>query len=477
MAHPKRILIRGGTILSMDPLIGDLAKGDVLIEGDRIVAVGPRLEADDAEIVDAEQAIVMPGFVDTHRHVWQTQLRGVAMDWSLLDYTVQMRTMYGVCYDPEDAYLGNYVGALEALNAGVTSFVDHSHLQMSEDHTDALAQGLLDSGIRGIFAYGVYRNPTYRPGDTDIDVEALRGELFGPLSEFHRRNALRVRKKHFGSNDSLLRFGIATSEFSAFADMGPVLEEMAWCRTLEPQRVSCHIGMGIENELHIVEGLAQARLLGEELLLVHGAHLTEREIQLVVDHGVAISTTPETELQMGMGYPVARRLEEAGGQPSLGIDICSNVSGDMFSQMRLMLQTQRFRDYERLGHLPARLEMPTRKIVETGTMGGARALGLDGIVGSLTPGKQADVIVIRTGSVPMVALNEPMAAVVFYAHASDVSDVLIAGRFRKRDGALCGVDWPAVRRRTEHSRDRIRERLAKIPIEKVEQAWTSLYQA
>lgn len=149
----------------------------------------------------------------------------------------------------------------------------------------------------------------------------------------------------------------------------------------------------------------------------------------------------------------------------------------MFSQMRLMLQTQRFRDYERLGHLPARLEMPTRKIVETGTMGGARALGLDGIVGSLTPGKQADVIVIRTGGMPMVALNEPLAAVVFYAHASDVSDVLIAGRFRKRDGALCGVDWPAVRRRTEQSRDRIRERLAKIPIEKVEQAWTSLYQA
>ncbi|EJL27363.1 cytosine deaminase-like metal-dependent hydrolase [Caulobacter sp. AP07] len=475
MSDSHRLLIRGGAILSMDRLVGDFPTGDLLIEEGKIVAIAPRLDVDDAEVVDAAGMIVMPGFVDTHRHVWQTQLRGVAMDWSLFDYTVQMRTMYSVCYDPEDAYVGNYMGAIEALNAGVTTFIDHSHLQLSEDHTDGLAQGLLDAGIRGVFGYGVYRNPVYRPGDQDIDVDALKAELFGPLSSFHRANAERARDKYFPSNDGLLRFGIATSEFSAFSDMAPVLEEMAWCRTLQPARISAHIGVGVENELHIIEGLAKAGLLGEDLLLVHGAHLTDEEIRLVSEHGASISTTPETELQMGMGYPVAERFEAAGGHPSLGVDICSNVSGDMFAQMRLMLQTQRFRDYERAGHLPTRLDYPTRKILEMGTLGGARALGLESLVGSLTPGKQADIIMIRTDTVPMVAVNDPVAAVVFYAQSSDIHNVLVAGRFVKRDGRLVGVDWPSLRARTERSRDNIFRRLAQIPIEQVQAAWAGFY--
>ena len=154
----QRLLVGGGTVVSMDPAIGVLPQGDVLIAGDTIVEVAPRIAAGDAEAIDARHAIVSPGFVDTHRHVWQTQLRTCATDWSLFDYFCRMRSIFGSFYSPEDAYLGNYVGALEALHAGITTLVDHSHIMNSPEHADEAVRGLQESGIRGTFCYGLYPN-------------------------------------------------------------------------------------------------------------------------------------------------------------------------------------------------------------------------------------------------------------------------------------------------------------------------------
>lgn len=451
-----RMLIRDGHILSMDPVIGDLPQGDLLVEESRIVAIAPSIAADDAEIVDAAGMIVTPGFVDTHRHYWQTQLRGVVADWSLFDYVVLMRHGYCTSYDAEDAHIGNLAGALEALNAGVTTIVDHSHLQSSEAHSDALVQGLKDSGIRGVFCYGVYENPK-REGDHIASTL-----VHSPVSDFHRRNARRVRDTHFTGSDDLLQFGLASTEWSRLTETGPAVEEIRLLRELEPARISVHIGTGVNEQVRFVPALAAAGLLGDDLLFSHGAHLSDDDLDLLAAEGGWVSTTPDTELQMGMGFPVAARVARSGKAPSLGTDISSSVAGDLFSQMRMLLQVQRFRDYEAEGSLPLTRRQPARDMVRMATVGGAAAAGVGDRAGSLSPGKAADIVLIRTDSINMAPVNDAAAAIVFYANPSDVDSVFIAGRAVKRGGRLCGHDWPAIRTRLIASRDRIMARFARV---------------
>ncbi len=264
-----RMLIKGATILTMDDAIGDLASGDILVVDGKIAEIAPSIEADDAELVDAKNMIALPGFADTHRHYWQTQLRGIVADWSLFEYVVFMRHGYSTSYDPEDAYIGNLAGALEALNAGITTIVDHSHLQITEDHSDGLVRGLKESGIRGVFCYGMYENPKRDGGQVASTL------VHSPVSDFHRANARRVRDSFFTGPDDLLQFGVASTEWTRLTELGPAVEEVRWLRTLSPARISIHIGTGVNEHLRFVPALADAGLLGDDLLFSHGAHLTD----------------------------------------------------------------------------------------------------------------------------------------------------------------------------------------------------------
>ena len=175
-----RVLLRGGYVLSMDPVLGELERGDVLIEGDSIAAVGARLEAEDAELLDVSGHVVMPGFIDTHRHTWQTPFRGICADWTLEDYFRGMRMSISPNCSAQDVYAGNYVGALEALDAGVTTILDFSHCNNTPEHADAAVQGLRDAGIRAVFAYGYFPAPMSEPAFTEhgqrlADARRLRG--------------------------------------------------------------------------------------------------------------------------------------------------------------------------------------------------------------------------------------------------------------------------------------------------------------
>lgn len=451
-----KTLIKGGHVVSMNPVIGDLPSGDILIVDGKIAEVAPDIVADDVEIIDAANMIVLPGFVDTHRHVWQTQLRGISTDWSLFDYAVLMRHAYSTSYAPEDAYLGNFVGALEALNAGVTTIIDHSHLQISEAHSDALVEGLKDAGTRGIFCYAMYENPR-REGDR-LETNLV----YGRLSEFHLMNARRVRDRHFTGRDDLLQFGLASTEWTRLSDATPAADEVRALRELDPARISIHIGTGVNEQVRFITNLAENKLLGDDLLFVHGGHLTDDEIGLLSSHGGWVSTTPDTELQMGMGYPAAERVALSGKEPSLGVDIVSNVGGDMFSQMHLMLQSWRFRDYEREGSLPLTPRYPARNILRTATLGGAIAAGIEDRAGSLIAGKSADIILIDTSAINMAPVNDAIGAVVFYANPANVDSVFVAGRAIKRGGRLCDHDWPTVRQKLRASRDRIIERFERL---------------
>lgn len=472
----KKTLIKSALLVTMDPATADMRTGDILLVDDRIAQVAPELHVDDAEVIDATGMVASPGFVDTHRHVWQSLLRGVAVDWSLFQYMVEMRTMYPVCYGAEDAYLGNHYGAWEALNAGVTTVVDHSHLQISEDHSDALVEGLQEAGIRGIFGYGVYRNPRYVPGEA-IDPSAIIVEIAGPIETFHRRNAERVRAKYFPTNNGLLRFGIASSEFFTFSSMEPILEELAWSRTLEPARITFHAAIGMNDDVDIINELSAAGALGDDLLMSHANCLTDEDLATIAREGGWISTTPDTELQMSGTFPVLDRVVKSGRMPSLGVDIVSGFAGDMFTQMRLMLQAMRFRDNEATvpGGLPSAVKYSASDMLKYATLGGATCVGLENEIGSITPGKKADLILTRLDSVNTSGLRDPAAALVFFANASDVQDVWVDGVARKRNGNLEGVSWVDLRDRVQAARTNIDARFARIDATAMRRAWEPMW--
>ncbi len=263
----------------------------------------------------------------------------------------------------------------------------------------------------------------------------------------------------------------------AFGSIEDAIEELEWMRRLEPVRISIHIGMGINERLRFVPALAEQTALGDDLLFVHGAHLSNSDLALLAKHGGWVSSTPETEFQMGMGYPVMERVDRAGSVPSLGIDIVSNFAGDMFGQMRLMLQAWRFSDYQKEGKLPITERFSAGHMLGWATQGGTTAAGLENTVGSLSPGKQADLILVRTDSVNMAPVNDPVHALVFYANIHDVDTVLVAGRAVKRRRTLVGVDWPNTLQELEASRDRIIGRYQGMPTEELTSAYRPLWEA
>lgn len=451
MSNQVRTLIRGGRVLTMADGHGE-RQLDILIEGDRIVEVAANIDAKEAQIVDASEHIVLPGFVDTHRHTWQTQLRTVAADWSLYDYLADMRMSFSSLYTPEDAQLGNYAGSLEAIAAGVTTIVDHCHILNSPEYADLALDALQTSGIRALFCYGLFPNPQHFPFRPGPDAALLRDD------------ARRIRRDRLASDSGRILFGTA-SEIEALP-FEAAAAELQFARELGAKKISCHASMGcFDQGRRYVENFAQAGLLTDDLLIVHGASLTDHELALIRDCGAGISSTPETELQMGMGFPVAERARQAGAYSSLGIDIVSNYAGDMFTQMRLMLQATRACEnltLERQGKAPRSIRLKTRDVLRLATLGGAEALGLSDRIGTLEAGKQADLMLIRTDSLHMAPAVDAIAAVVYYANPSDVDSVFVAGRALKRDGRLLDVDMPGLIRQLQRSRERLTEGFKRI---------------
>lgn len=465
-----RTLFRNATILPMDGKSNDLPSGDLLVIGDRIAAVAPTLDVNDAEVIDASGMVMCPGFVDTHRHTWQTPLHGVRTDWNFLDYMTYIRGMYCVCYDEEDAELANWVGALEALDSGITTLVDHSHLQLSEAHSDGLASGLIRSGIRGIFCYGTYRNLMYKPGMPDQSLPGLLTEMNGPLDEWHKKNATRIRETFFGDDSARVRFGIATREFEFEEGAQSMLDELAWCRTLQPARISTHAGMSARAPLNVVRELHAAGAIKPDLLFVHGNHFSRDELQMIIDGGSSISSAIEIEMTYG-AYPAVNRFTAMGGQSSICIDATIDLSPDMFGQMRALLNTWRL-ERALTDPLSMTRKVHQKQVLDIATIGGARAIGFDTFTGSLTVGKKADLLLLRTDSLGLAPMWDPYSAVVNYGNPSLVDTVMVDGKILKRGGHLVDIDWPVIRARLERSRTNIRQRFALIPEQPIRERWS-----
>lgn len=427
----ERKLITGGTVLSLDPSLGDLAVGDVLIEGEKIAAVGRDLAAPDAEVIDAAGMIVMPGFIDTHRHIWEGLLRNIGTDVPLegrTSYISFVLHKLAPAFRPEDAYVGNLVSALGAIDAGITTLLDWSHIQGSPDHTDAVVQALRDSGMRAVFAYGF--------------------PWWGKWEERQPSWFVRAATEHFSSSDQMLTLALAApgpefTDFEVSRDHWKLARETG-------ARISTHVGVGTYGLDAKVQEMGEAGLLGPDTTYIHCTTLNDNEIQMIVDTGGTVSLASPVEMMMGHGMPPIQKFLDRGLRPSLSIDVETNVPGDMFNQMRSVLALQRTQALTQ-----DKQPLTTREVLLCATIDGARANGLEHRVGTLTPGKDADLIMLRTDRMNVTPLNDPVTAVVAGMDTGNVDTVIIAGRVMKRAGKLAHVDWDAVRRTAEQSRDHV----------------------
>ncbi len=424
-----RTLIRGGTVLSLDAEVGDFSVGDVLIDGGRIVGVGPALSNGEAELIDASGMIVLPGFVDSHRHIWEGLLRNIGTDVPLegrTSYISFVLHKLAPAFRPEDAYVGNLVSALGAIDAGITTLLDWSHIQGSPAHTDAVIQALEDSGLRAVFAYGF--------------------PWWGKWEERQPSWFVRAATEHFSTTDQLLTLALAApgpefTDFEVSRDHWKLARETG-------ARITTHVGVGSYGQDAKVQEMGAAGLLGPDTTYIHCTTLNDTEIQMIVDTGGTVSLASPVEMMMGHGMPPIQKFLDRGLRPSLSVDVETNVPGDMFNQMRSVLTLQRA-----IASAQGKSPVSTREILGYATVEGARANGLDAKIGTLTPGKQADVVMLRTDRMNVTPLNDPATAVVAGMDTGNVDTVMIAGRVMKRHGRLLHVDWPAVQRKAAESRD------------------------
>jgi cytosine/adenosine deaminase-related metal-dependent hydrolase/ribose/xylose/arabinose/galactoside ABC-type transport system permease subunit len=426
-----RTLIRGGTVLSMDPGVGDLTNADVLIEGDRIVEVGAGLQAADAEEIDATGMIVMPGFVDTHRHIWEGLLRNIGTDVPLegrSSYISFVLHKLAPAFRPEDAYIGDLISALGAIDAGITTLLDWSHIQGSPAHTDAVIQALKDSGLRAVFAYGF--------------------PWWGKWEERQPSWFVRAATEHFSTKDQMLTLALAAPG-PEFTDFEVSRDHWKLAREADA-RITTHVGVGTYGQDAKVQEMGEAGLLGPDTTYIHCTTLNDAEIQMIVDTGGTVSLASPVEMMMGHGMPPIQKFLDRGLRPSLSVDVETNVPSDMFNQMRSVLALQRA-----TATAQGKVPLSPMEVLACATIDGARANGLDAKVGTLTPGKQADLIMLRTDRINVTPLNDPATAVVAGMDTGNVDTVLIAGRVMKRHGKLLHVDWPAVRRMAAESRDHV----------------------
>jgi cytosine/adenosine deaminase-related metal-dependent hydrolase len=441
------MLIKGGQILTMDREIGDLPKGDVLIEDGRITTVAPDISAN-AEIIDATGMIVIPGFVDTHRHTWEAAIRGCAPNATLDDYFVEVLDTFAPLYRPQDVYASNLAGALECLNAGITTLVDWSHINNTPEHPDAAVKALQETGIRAVYAYG--------SANTSLADYWYDSKIAIPGDDVRR-----VRETYFSSDNGLLTMALATRG-AGFCVEDVVRSEWTLARELGIP-ITVHVAMGrVAGRFGMVKQLHDLGLLGPDTTYIHCCYLSDEEWRMVADSGGTVSIAPQVEVQMGHGWPPVMKAIEHGLRPSLSIDVVTTVPGDMFTQIRSAFGSERARVNAECWQ--ADVDIPetmltARDMLAMATINGAHVAGLESVTGSLTPGKQADIVLLDATALNLAPVIDPVAAVTLGADVSNVDTVIVGGVLRKRGGQLI-ADVAAARAGVEAARDYPTEQVA-----------------
>ena len=468
----RRYVIRGGAVMSMDKNVGDFVQADVLVEGKKILAVGPHINAGNAAVIDATGRIVMPGFIDTHHHQFETALRSFLADGVLildgstsaagtLTYFETILNKFAPVYRPQDVYINELFGGLSQLDDGVTTVHDVSQIHHTPAHSDAAIHALMDTGRRAAFGY-------------------FEGAGTNPPNYAYPQDAVRIKGQFFASTDQLVTMIMGGEVY-----LGSPIYTQSWTigRQLGLQ-IAAHIlsPFGIRP---ILDQLAQNQGgdhqnigIGPDNLFIHMTGMSDMGWQAVHDHGAQVSIAFPIEMNMRHGMPPVLKLQSLGMEPSLSVDVECTLTADFFTQMRSAMNLQRAIVNQKIldqgfppndvdwGLPPAAAANPwptppaglpapltTRDVLRYATMNGAKALRLDGKVGSLTPGKEADIIILDATRINVAPLNHVPGAVVSLMDRTNVETVIVAGKIRKWRGQLLDVDLPRLRSQLEDSRD------------------------
>jgi 5-methylthioadenosine/S-adenosylhomocysteine deaminase len=423
----RPMVFRNATVLTMDDAHGILHGADVLIADERIAAVGAALQVPDgAAEIDASGGILMPGMIDTHRHMWQTAMRGYGADWTLTQYFVWYYLQWGKAFRPQDVYAGNLLSAIEAIDAGVTTTVDWSHGLQTIDHADAAVDALQEVPGRFVLAYG---NIQQGPWEWSATPE---------FRDF-------VTRRIDGRGD-MLGFQMA---FDVTGD--PAFPERAAFEVARDLAVpvTTHAGVWGATNDDGIRLMHENGFMTPDTIYVHAATLNPDSYNRIAATGGSVSVSTESEQSAGQGYPPTWKLRQHGIGVSLSMDTSVWWSGDLFSAMRATLGADRSRE-----HMEAHGRQDTvtnshlraEHVVEWATRGGARALGLDSVTGSLEAGKKADVVLIKNDRSPvMFPLLNPYGHVAFQAQRGDVHTVVVNGRVVKYAHELIGADLAKAR--------------------------------
>jgi 5-methylthioadenosine/S-adenosylhomocysteine deaminase len=429
----RRLLLRGGTVLSMDPAVGDFLSADVLIDGTKIADVRPGIPAAGATTIDASNMIVIPGLVDAHRHGWQNVFRRVIPNADLQQYGDFANALIPAMR-AEDVYIANLITGLAALHTGVTTLLDYSHISKTAAISDAAIKGHVDSGIRAVYAYAAPRN--------------LAASLYP-------QDIRRLKKQFFSSADQLitLRLGTAldAANYALAREVGVGIHSDGIFGVTTPARASSS---------PVILEMAKAGLLGPDVTLIHGTGFSDEVLRVLAERGVCLVLAPTSDAVLrGLGNSLTpiQGIVDHGllRRTGLSVDVEVSLSPDLFAQMRAVFTIQRLLANIRLadGDTSAPPNISAREVLTLATIGGATASGLAGRTGTLTPGKAADVVLIRGNDLTLGPLNNAYGSVVIGAGPDNVDTVIVGGRIRKSSGRLVGIDEAGVMRQAQASRD------------------------
>jgi len=444
-----KTLIKGGTLISFNnnQLVNETL--DILIENDKILEINKTIiSGEDFQVIDAQGMIVLPGFVDTHRHLWESPFKGMASNWTLMEYLNIMLGKIAPTITAEDIYTANLLGAFEAINSGITTIFDWSHIMNSPEHGPAAIKGLKDSGIRGKFGFGT-------PG-TSVWEWFYESKLKHPL------HAKEIKKNYFNSEDDLVTMALAIRG-PEYSEIEVTKHDILLGRELGLQ-ISMHIGGGTFGpKYNGIQKLYNEKLLDNDLNFAHANTINESDFKVIADYGCSISVTPEVELQMGLGLPITGTALKLGIPTGLGIDVISATSGSMFDQMKIALQAERAIQNERCyqnQQMAEKLTITDEEVLKLATIGGAKVLGLENKIGSLEVGKQADVILINMNDLGLLPTSNRVSSVVMYAKDQDVDTVMIAGKIVKRHGKLLNFNLEKLIKEATTIANRVTRKMA-----------------